>query len=157
MRVRRQPAGLALPAFARVPAAPDRELAVDAHPELVALLQDDIDRLGIVRVDGDGEAKPAGQPALANIDPFIAAVVAAVHPAVVLLEEHIRLAGMHIQLVHALPEFGELHLPIKIDPRVFIARLPALPAVIAAVYPCRGNRHLHALWVAGIEHDRVQA
>ena len=81
-----QPGRNALPVFATVAAAPDRRLTVDAHAELVALFEHDVDRLRVVRMDDDRKAEAARQFVLADVDPVVAAVVAAIDAAVILLE-----------------------------------------------------------------------
>ena len=55
-------------------------------------------------MDDNGKAEATRQLIQANINPIVAAVVAAIHAAVILLEEYIRVGGMQRQFMHALPD-----------------------------------------------------
>jgi hypothetical protein len=74
-------------------------------------------------MDGDGKTKPAGKATFTDIGPGIPCVVAAVHTAVILLKEQVRLGRVGVDFMNALPELREL-VGHEVGAHVFIARLP---------------------------------
>src|SRR5579859_2455958 len=135
MCLRWQTVGNLLPVLPTITAAPNSCLSLDAHTELIAFFQHHIDGLRVVGVDNDRKAEATWQLVFANIDPIIPTIVAAIHTAVVLLEEDIWTCRMQCQLMDTLSELWKC-LGLKIGQDVFVARLPASAIVISAIYPC---------------------
>ena len=95
--------------------------------------------------------------AVLDAAPGRAAVVAAVHAAMVLLVEAVGAARRERQVVHALAELGiTLSLGQKIAARARIARTPGFAAVLRVKHTDRGDADPEATHVGGIGNDGVQ-
>src|SRR6185312_9830679 len=115
-----------------------------------------IERRGIAWMDGGRETEGRGE-ALLDAVPAAAAVVAAIHAAMVLLVKPIGRAGRHHQAVHALAMFRvALSLREKVGARPLVARLPALAAIGAVKHAGGGNGDPELPRIGGMRHDRMQ-
>ena len=121
----------------------------------VALNRDDIDRLRIVRVNGDREAEVAGQIAT-DLAPVVAAVVAAHDVPVLLHVERVRPARMNRDIVHAVSNVGD-RIGDVIGPQALVDRLPRPAAILGPECARRGDSADDAVFIRRIDDDRVQA
>ena len=96
-----------LPLVPAGPAAVDAELAVGRDVLGVALDRHDVDRLRLVRVDGDREAEVGGQVP-AHLLPGVAAVVAPHHVPVLLHEQRVGPRRVHRDPVDAMADLAVL-------------------------------------------------
>mgnify|MGYP007118309871 CR=1 FL=1 len=126
----------------------------DLASVLNVLVQDE-DGVGIVGMDGHGEAE-IGHHAPADVLPRFPEVLAAVKPAVVLEKEPFGPGGMLDKLVHALPALG---LPVReeVGPDPLVAGVPAAPPVIGPVDAAPGDPHVETAPVGRIRKNRVKA
>src|SRR5690606_21861276 len=114
------------------------------------------ERIRITRVRRGREPEARRQPVL-NAHPASAAVITAIHPAVVLLVEPVWLAGRHDHAMHALSVFGvSLILRQVVTPYAFIAGLPRLTAIFSVEHSSRRNGDPHLLLVGGMENDGMK-
>src|SRR5581483_5602604 len=122
----RQPVPQRLPARAGVARAPDGRLAVVHRPAVAAVDRDDVERLGVVRMDGGGEAEVARQ-SLRDLRPRLSRVVGAVHADMVLLVHPLRVRGAD-ELVDAEADVFVVARPVA--PQPLVARRPRGAAVV---------------------------
>src|SRR5690242_15079605 len=89
--------------------------------------------------------------------PAAAAIVAAIHAAMVLLIEPVGHAGRHDETVHALAVLG-IALPLrqKVGTRPPVARLPGLAAIGAVEDAGGGDGDPKLPRILRVEHERMQ-
>lgn len=126
----------AMPGIAGIAAAPHSEFSIYTYVEFIAFLRDHIDRFWVGGMDRDRESEAGWQFALADVNPVLAGIVAAINSAVILLIEHVWIGRVHCHLMHALPIFGKFF-GMKIGADILIERIPRFPAVIRAVAASR--------------------
>src|SRR5690606_27175927 len=121
-----------LPRATAIAGAPDGCLRVRHKAAVnVTVERQEVERLALARMDCRREAEGGRQPLLYAL-PCPAAVLAAVHAAVVLLVEKIAAARRLHEAVHALAEFGiALVLWHEIGTGAFVARLPRPTTVLS--------------------------
>src|SRR5215217_5298857 len=131
------------------------ELAVRRDVLGVALDRHDVDRLGLVRVDGDREAEVGGEVP-ADLVPLLARVVRAHDVPVLLHEERVGPGRVHRDAVDAVADLLVLVRELA-GAEALVDRLPRLTAVIGAEGAGRRYGDVHPVGVLGIDDDRVQA
>ena len=105
-----------------------------------------------------GKPKPLGSPLPSRRSQLSAVVVGAVHAAVVLLPEALRLRGVDEQLVDALADLRERVVREEVGRHAGVGRLPRLAAVLGAEGPRRRrSRRTSAVRVVRVELDGVAA
>ena len=106
---------------AGVARAPDGGVPVRHAAGVAGVERDHVEAVAVVRVRRGGEAEVARQP-LGDLDPRAAAVVAAVHAAVVLLVQALVVGRRHHELVHAVADLRVLERPV--GAQAAVARRP---------------------------------
>lgn len=109
-------------------------------------------RVRVARMRRRREAEGGRKPRLGALLPLLAAIVAAVHTAMVLLTESFWPPRRHHQRIHALPELGTL-LPIR---RIVAARPTGLAAIRSLENADRRHADPQLVWVGRMPHDGVQ-
>src|SRR5690606_24557055 len=119
-----------LPGLAAVARTPHGRLGVGHEAAMdVAIERQQIERRRIARVNCRWEAEAGGKARLYAF-PRLAGIAAAIHAAMVLRVEQVRLAGRLDQAMHALAEF-RIVLPLRHEVRTgaLVAPLPRLAAI----------------------------
>src|SRR6188508_1176656 len=111
-------------------------------------------RLGLVRVDGHREAK-VGWQIVGDLGPRGAAVFRAIDPAMVLLDQPLRVAWIDEHLVDALTEVRRWS-GIEVGAHPFVASLPGLAAISRLERTDRRDADPQVVGVRWVERDRVQ-
>ena len=155
VRVRLRQAGLErLPRRPRIARPVDAQAAGHGRPHVAGFLRHDIGDVGVRRVHGECVPEAARQPR-ADVDPVLAAIIAAVHAAVVLLIETVRSRRMQQEPVHALAGF-RVRVGKEVGPHSAVDRLPGGARIIAAVAAAGGNRAVASARLARIELDGAE-
>src|SRR5262249_38312527 len=121
----------------------------------VALDGDNVNRFSLVRVHVDHEAEIRRQVS-ADFAPVVAGVVRAHYVPVLLHEEHARPLGMHGDVVHAVADFGG-RIGDVLRTQALIYGLPVIAAVVGAESTRSGDCDPHALRIAGIKNNAMEA
>src|ERR1700730_15731522 len=136
------------------PAAVDAQLAVGRNVLGVAFDRDDVDRLGLVRVDVDRESE-VRREVPTDFAPRVARVVGAHDIPVLLHEEHVRTGWVHRDAMHAMTDLG-IRVRDALRPQAVVDRPPTLAGAVAPEGPGRRDRHEHPISMLRIEDDRVE-
>src|SRR5205085_7646897 len=115
------------PALAAVPRPADRRLAFGHATRVPRVERDHVEGVAIVRMHRRGEAELARQ-AVGDLEPRMAAVVAAVHADVVLLVHARRVRGRAHQAMHAEADLFVWTGPVGAES--LVARRPVRAAVV---------------------------
>src|SRR5665213_4068848 len=121
----------------------------------IARDRNDIDRVRLMGVYGDGKSEVARQVAT-HLMPRVAGIVRSHHIPVFLHVKDLRTRRVHRYPVDAVTHFGfAAWNAVRSQPS--IDRLPRAATVLAPKCPCSGNGDEDPSWINWIKHDRVHA
>src|SRR4029077_17982496 len=136
--------------------APDLGRAIDRHAKLIGLERNQVSGIGAARMCDQRKSEHRRQT-LRDIDPGIAAVVAAINAGMILQVDAIGIFRVVTHLVRALgTEMRRVRRTVVTHDDALIAPRPRLTAIVAAISAGRRNTNNHALRIMRIGQNRMQ-